>query len=226
MQRYRLILLLAAFPVAAVIGGIVLGQWLSERAPVDQAAVAAAAGGPIEISRLPMASGSGVPEPPQPLPDGTRGVPPRMVSDGLVVKTVMASVVEQPPAGVIVSTQRPSAAAIAAASPSPYGDAPVPVVVPGTYSDIAPVNAVDDSGFIPDGPAPGTTVGMNSAAPAPARAQPISANPNMPAWQRVLRIALERCESQGSHQAVCVNEARENYCASNNGYGIVPECGR
>jgi hypothetical protein len=270
MQRIRLILLLALFPAAAVIGGIVLGQWLAMRAPVDQAAAAAAAAnGPVDISSLPLANGTGVPEPPQPRMDGSRGVPPRVVASSKPIPTVSANGTTPgtavppgtgvnaslpPGTGVNPSSSLPPAVAGMLADPSlnistkPYvaGSAPPPGTpapptssvsgwIPqselnqtrqGGFAQVVPVDADDDDS------GPQSLVTQYSNAPAPqsvsVSSRPPAAanvNANMPAWQRVLRIALDRCESQGSGRSNCVQQARNNYCEANQGWGTVPECG-
>lgn len=272
MQRVRLILLLLLFPAAAVVGGIYLGQWLAVRAPVDQsAAAAAAANGPVDISSLPLANGNGVPEPPQPRMDGSRGVPSRVVGGSKPIPVVSAGSAGMPapvptaPPGTGVNPSLPPVVAGIVADPSlnisttpyvpgstpapgtpggppaaaasgvsgwmPQADlAPAPRQSGGTYSSVVPINAGEDSGLsglqplvtqqFADSPPPPQSVTVSSRPPAPQ-----GANTNMPAWQRVLRIALDRCEAQGSGRSNCVQQARTNYCEANQGWGSVPECG-
>jgi len=98
----------------------------------------------------------------------------------------------------------------------------------GGYSQVVPVNTDDDDSPVGMQPLvtqygnnpPSQSVSVSSrppAAPAPAA--------NMPAWQRVLRIAIDRCDAQGSGRNACVQQARNNYCEANRGWGTVPECG-
>jgi hypothetical protein len=273
MQRFRLILLLALFPAAAVVGGIVLGQFLAMRAPVDQAAAAAvAANGPVDISSLPLANGTGVPEPPQPRMDGSRGVPPRVTAGSKPIPTVSASGTSAPPGtgvmpvpGTGVNPSSPPVVAGIVADPSlnistaPYvpGSTPSPGTPGGPptqpssgvsgwmpqadlgpaprqssgYSQVVPVSADDDEGpaglqpmvtQYANAPAPAQSVSVSSRPPAQAAPSPTT---NMPAWQRVLRIAIDRCEAQNSGRNACVQQARNNYCEANRGWGTVPECG-
>lgn len=261
MQRARLVLLLAMFPIAAVIGGVVLGQWLAMRVPVDQNAAAAAASGPVDISSLPLAGGSGVPEPPQPRMDGSRGVPPRVVKSSKPIPVVSAGVPAPPGTMVVPGTgvapaTSPALAGLAAdpslhISTSPYvpsatpaagmpGGPPAPPTsgvsgwMPqadlsptprGGYSQVVPIDAGNDDR--PNGLQPMVTQFADAPQQQAPAATPRSPPPgaNMPAWQRVLRIALDRCEAQGTNRNVCVQQARMNYCEANRGWGVVPECG-
>jgi len=259
-QRTRFLLLLAIFPVAAAIGGVVFGQWLAMRAPVDQsAAAAAAANGPVDLRGLPLANGSGVPEPPQPRMDGSRGVPSRVAATSKPIPVVSAGAAGAPvaPPGTTVTPGAPAAAAVAglandptlhistapyvpSAAPAPGtpGGPPAPAAsgvsgwMPqadlsptprvGAYAQVAPVNADDDQGgFQPmatqvsDVPQQSQGLSVSSRAPVA----------NMPAWQRVLRIALDRCEAQSSGRNACIQQARNNYCEANQGWGAIAECG-
>jgi hypothetical protein len=99
----------------------------------------------------------------------------------------------------------------------------------GGYAAVVPVNADDNddsNGLQPlpnqfgNNPPPAQSVTVSSRPPASP-----AASANMPAWQRVLRIALDRCEAQGSGRNNCVQQARANYCQANQGWGTVPECG-
>lgn len=255
-QRTRFLLLLAIFPVAAAIGGVVFGQWLAMRAPVDQSAVAAAANG---AASLPPANGSGVPEPPQPRMDGSRGVPSRVAATSKPIPVVSAGAAGTPvapPGTTVTPGVSPSAAAAglaldptlhistapyvpsAAPAPGTPGGPPAPAAsgvsgwMPqadlsptprvGAYAQVAPVNAGDDQGgFQPmatqvsDVPQQSQGLSVNSRAPVA----------NMPAWQRVLRIALDRCEAQSSGRNACIQQARNNYCEANQGWGAIAECG-
>lgn len=263
-QRTRFFLLLAIFPVAAAVGGVVFGQWLAMRAPVDQsaAAAAAAANGPVDLRGLPLANGSGVPEPPQPRMDGSRGVPSRVAATSKPIPVVSAGAAGAPvaPPGTTVTPGAPAAAAVAglandptlhistapyvpSAAPAPGmpGGPPVPPAsgvsgwMPqadlsptprvGAYSQVEPVNAGNDQ----NGLQPMLTQ-VSDAPPPPPPSQGLSVNSrppvaNMPAWQRVLRIALDRCEAQSSGRNACIQQARNNYCEANQGWGAIAECG-
>ncbi|QEI04531.1 hypothetical protein FXN63_00820 [Pigmentiphaga aceris] len=260
-QRIRFLLLLSIFPIAAAVGGIVFGQWLAVRAPVDQsAAAAAAANGPVDIRSLPLANGNGVPEPPQPRMDGSRGVPPRVANASKPIPVVSAGAAGAPvpsaPPGTTVNPGVPATVAglvndpslhistapyVPSATPAP-GTPGGPAALPssgasgwmpqadlsptpriGAYAQVVPVTAGDNNdqgGFQPmpvsDAPPPSQGLSVSSRPPAGA---------NMPAWQRVLRIALDRCEAQSSGRNACIQQARNNYCEANQGWGAVAECG-
>lgn len=264
-QRTRFFLLLAIFPVAAAVGGVVFGQWLALRAPVDQsaaAAAAAAANGQVDLRGLPLANGSGVPEPPQPRMDGSRGVPSRVAVASKPIPVVSASAAGAPIAapGTTVTPGVPVAAAAAGLandptlhiSTAPYVPSAAPVpgapggppVAPasgvsgwmpqadlsptprvGAYAQVVPVNADDDTG----GLQPRLTQMSDVPPPPPPQGLSVSSRPpaaaNVPAWQRVLRIALDRCEAQSSGRNACIQQARNNYCEANQGWGAIAECG-
>lgn len=197
MQRKTLFMALGGVGVV-VVGGFLLGAWLSWNAPADLTVVSP---NPAPVPRqgsaeAPVAqidAGVFVPEPPQPRLDGTRGVPRRLVQPTAPVPLVSA--LDQPPPDTVLSAIMPDPEAIL----PPYDPA----------TELAPAQQV---------PRPAsqiTTVDATSATPAPA----------VEGWMVALRTDLQRCMSQSAvSRGICQEQAQWKHCSNNNGWGRIPEC--
>lgn len=153
-----------------------------------------------------------VPEPPQPLVDGSLGVPARQTASELVPLVSVLEANENP--GISMSTARTDdldslMARLQTTGPIGPGNSGIPVpTVDGQPNGGAPAR-----GELP----PDLAFAIaQPAEPAPAA---------VPAWQQALRDSLGRCGRQRFFsEAECEQRLRVQYCEPNGGWGNVAEC--
>lgn len=222
------IFIVAALMVAAA-GGAWFGHLLVQQAP--KSPVPAAAGStPIAIGL----NGGQIPEPPQPLLDGSLGIPER---------TPAIPVPEAPLVSILDDENVPIRVSSASSTSRSSGDDDLEALL------LRENNFLSNSGAAGNGVAgvtPQDSAGMVAQAapaappqPAPRRdgelppelafavALPADAPPpsSTPAWLGNLRASLARCTTQRYFsQNECEQRLRLQHCEPNRGWGQVPEC--
>lgn len=195
-----LILFLIIVAFGAGVGGMMLGEWLVESAPsVVNRSISSNSKDP-----QPVLDADGKPyaaQPPQPLVDGTLGVPKAMSETHWQISEVS-----------VVDVQDGSMRTLDTVSGLPPGPADVATV------DVAnaPSTAAASQNITP--PAPTTPAKPAVKPPSPPAATPVD-------WLQALRKEINQCESLGFFQRpACVQNARNRYCNPNNAWGKVAEC--
>ena len=179
---------------------MMLGEWLVESAPsVVNRSISSNSKDP-----QPVLDADGKPyaaQPPQPLVDGTLGVPKAMSETQWQISEVS-----------VVDLQDGSMRTLDTVSGLPPGPADVATV------DVAnaPTPASQSQRATP--PAPNAAAKPAVKPPAPPAANPVE-------WLQSLRKEISQCESLGFFQRpACVQNARNRYCNPNNAWGKVAEC--
>lgn len=216
-------LLLAA--VASWQGGIQLGEWLVARAPESIASVA----GPKD-SKDQVLDANGkpfTPQPPQPRVDGTLGIPRASAPVEWTITPILASVTD-------------------------VGTTPMAVDSEGNYerrdSELAAGGAelAQGQGDITTLDIAASSAKTQASAPASAPARTASASPKFVfegvrtsentdptkapvitvySWTQNLKKEIEQCANLGFFQRpTCVQNARNKFCAPNNGWGKIADC--
>lgn len=219
------IFIVAALMVAAA-GGAWFGHLLVQQAP--KSPVPAAAGStPIAIG---LNGGQMIPEPPQPLLDGSLGVPERAPAIP-VPEAPLVSILDDENVPIRVSS----------ASPRTESEDDLEALLL-RENNFLPNHGAAGNGVA--GAAPSGSTGMVAQAapppqPAPRRdgelppelafavALPADAPPpsSTPAWLGNLRASLARCATQRYFsQSECEQRLRLQHCEPNRGWGQVPEC--
>ncbi len=192
-----LILFLIMVAFGAGVGGIMLGEWLVESAP--SAVSRSNTAGTKDPEPVLNADGKPfAPQPPQPLVDGTLGVPKTMAETEWKI-----------PETSVVDVQDGEMRHLDTVSGLPPGPADVATV------DVSRANGTST---------PSTT----GAAPPPqnnAVTKPPAPRASTTDWLQSLRKEMTQCESLGFFQRPsCIQNARNRYCNPNNAWGKVPEC--
>ena len=200
------------------------------------------------------ASGQGeaLPEPPQPLTDGSRGVPQRPAVDASApIPVVQATASGSPDPNNPVPAELPQdqpfidfdtltlpeRLAIQQAEavelprtetlPSP-GAAPIVVVeaVQPAARPAQPPMPTSPTPTVSAVPAPTASAPPPPTAPAPPPAPASAITPNPDAWVRGLQQDIQTCSSLGFFaRTACESRARQRWCEPNNGYNRIRECG-
>lgn len=212
----RITLFLGAALVASLVAGAWFGHLLVKNAPVSPVAAATDA-------TLSIGAGEDqrrIPEPPQPLMDGSIGIPVRNATPDfgavpLVATDAAASAtdaeIEGAPAPGSIAAEPHDAASVFNA----LANAEMPS---GNKFEVAEVEA-------PAATAPGETASHLPPELAFAVALPAEPQQAAPAWQGSLRAALGRCGSQRFFSPdECEQRLRIQYCDPNGGWGRIPEC--
>ena len=177
-----------------------LGEWLVESSPtVVNRSVTAGAKDPepvLDADGKPFAA-----QPPQPLVDGTLGVPKTRTETEWKISEA-----------AVVDVQDGALRQLDTVSGLPPGPADVGTVdVSNTSASSVPTTG---SASTPP-PAPPSRPATTPTQPAPSSAS----------WLQSLRKEMAQCESLGFFQRPsCIQNARNRYCNPNNAWGKVPEC--
>lgn len=200
MSWRALILFLIVIVFGASVGGIMLGEWLVESSPtVVNRTITAGAKDPepvLDADGKPFAA-----QPPQPLVDGTLGVPKTRTETEWKISETAA-----------VDVQDGALRQLDTVSGLPPGP-----------SDVGMVDVSNNNAGTP------IPTGATPAAPSPPPSRP-AATPTQPApssssWLQSLRKEMGQCESLGFFQRpTCIQNARNRYCNPNNAWGKVSEC--
>lgn len=203
-------LLAAAALLVSALLGLALAAWLSWRAPLSPLD----AQEPEVPSRV-VAPVGDLPEPPQPLLDGGRGVPERAAT--AAIPTPMVSVLGSEANPTVVPPN---------AAPS---DLPASPVTAGKASTVVTVRS-EQQAAASNATAPKAATPAQSSPPAPSPAPVTPTTPAQPAkpsaaWLEALRSDLAACQSQGLlTRVVCQERARWRHCDPARAWGTVPEC--
>lgn len=201
-----LILFLIMVAFGAGIGGVMLGEWLVESAPsIVSRSNPGGAKDPepvLDADGKPFAA-----QPPQPLVDGTLGVPKAMTETEWKI-----------PETSLVDVQDGAFRQLDTVSGLPSGPADIATVDVSRANDIgSPSTNAAVPTPTPQSPAPPT---QNKPIPKPPAPRNTTAD-----WLQSLRKEISQCESLGFFQRPsCIQNARNRYCSSNNAWGKVPEC--
>ena len=200
MSWRALILFLIVIVFGASVGGIMLGEWLVESSPaVVNRTVTAGAKDPepvLDADGKPFAA-----QPPQPLVDGTLGVPKTMTETEWKISEA-----------AVVDVQDGAFRQLDTVSGLPPGP-----------SDVGMVDVSSDNAGTPI-PA-GARPAVPSLPPSRPASTPTQPAPSSSAWLESLRKEMGQCESLGFFQRpTCIQNARNRYCNPNNAWGKVPEC--
>ena len=194
-----LILFLIMVVFGAGIGGVMLGEWLVESAPsvVSRSQLAGAK------DPEPVLDANGKPyaaQPPQPLVDGTLGIPREMAeTDWKIPETTVVDVQD----GAMRQLDT-----VAGLPPGPADVATLDVSI-ATETSAPPTASAAP---------PPATQNKPITSPPPPRAAPTD-------WQQLLRKDIAQCESLGFFQRPsCIQNARNRHCNPNNAWGKVPDC--
>ncbi len=199
-----IIIFLAVLWTASALGGVWFGQALTASAPLRTDSAGKAAD---EVAGNVL---TGLPQPPQPLTDGTQGVPQRndLIS---VLDVPLISALDNGNATVSMSTARlqresrdPASILSGGAGARATGESPADddMAIPGLN---AMVGERRDGGGTPE----------------PQTRQPAAGSD----WVLQLRAALSTCRTQSRYSLPeCEQRHRQNLCTPNNGWGNVPEC--
>ena len=219
-MSWRLLFLVLVLALgASALGGMQLGDWLVQKAPVAVAAPGEAERDPDEV----VLDANGKPytqQPPQPLVNGTLGVPEQSAgADWQIATLSLFDTVKDP--NVVISRNRVGAAearhiAEAGASLSgPQDVVTVDVARPGEGSHPSPI----------PGQAPLTYA--DPAVP-PQGGQPTQPQANSQGgWQQAFQAEMAKCNNAGFFERpTCAWNARNRYCAPNNAWGQVDGCPR
>ncbi len=176
-----------------------LGEWLVESAPsVVSRSTTAGAKDPepvLDADGKPFA-----PQPPQPLVDGTLGVPRAMAETEWKISETS-----------VVDVQDGAFRQLDTVSGLPAGPADIGTV------DISNATAP---------PPPAGASAIPSPPPGkPAAKPPQPSRPPSSDWLQSLRKEMSQCESLGFFQRPsCIQNARNRFCTPNNAWGKIPEC--
>lgn len=207
--------LLLALGVAAW-GGIQLGDWLVAHAPK----ATPAPGQEAALSQEPILDANGKPyvaQPPQPLVDGTLGVPDKPHGENWTVSTVSLFDITTDPSVQIsrdnISMDEARELAASSQVPLPSGPSDVTTLDLGA---LPPTTTV---------PPPGQQAyAANPPVTMPSAPQPTPANGS---WKQDLQRELAHCAKQGFFERpTCSWNARYKYCGPNRAWGTIPECPR
>lgn len=201
---------------ASALGGMQLGDWLVQKAPVAVPAPGQNDSDPDQV----VLDANGKPytrQPPQPRVDGTLGVPDQPANTDWRITTLsLFETVTNP--NVIISRERVGAsearqlAQAGAKLQGPQDVVTVDVARPGEGSHPAPI----------PGQAPPAYVNPTTQ---PAPGQPAGAA--QPGWQQAFQAEMARCSQAGFFERpTCAWNARNKYCAPNNAWGQVEGCPR
>ncbi len=201
-----LILFLIMVALGAGVGGIMLGEWLVESAP----SVVSRSNPSGSKDPEPVLDADGKPfaaQPPQPLVDGTLGVPKAMAETEWKI-----------PETSLVDVQDGAFRQLDTVSGLPPGPA-----------DISTVDVTKVNGFGTPSPSATAPIQTPQASTPSNQGKPVSKPPAPRAtssdWLQSLRKEISQCESMGFFQRpTCIQTARNRYCSPNNGWGKVPEC--
>lgn len=200
MSWRALILFLIVIVFGASVGGIMLGEWLVESSPaVVNRTVTAGAKDPepvLDADGKPFAA-----QPPQPLVDGTLGVPKtRTETEWKISETA------------VVDVQDGALRQLDTVSGLPPGPTDIGTV---DVSNTSTSNMPTTGGASTPSPAPPSRPATTPTQPAPSSAS----------WLQSLRKEMGQCDSLGFFQRpTCIQHARNRYCNPNNAWGKVPEC--
>ncbi|MBP6020943.1 MAG: hypothetical protein KA735_15775 [Burkholderiaceae bacterium] len=200
--RFLLVLLLVAAGASAW-GGVRLGEWLVAHGPVAEAAIEAT-----DLSDVPVLDADGRPfmaQPPQPLINGTLGVPEPVIDIAWHI-----------PEQALSETTEESGIALATTSI--------------TMDEAMQIAASGNSGF--QGIADVGDLGLSaadfnnpSAMAPPIPAPSPQAGGGNQAWQNNLSQELQACTALGFFdRPSCAWAARNRYCEPNNAWGRVANC--
>jgi hypothetical protein len=205
-----LFLILLVAGIAAWQGGMRLGTWLVEQAPLSIASAPSS-----DTTEVLDADGKPLaPQPPQPRIDGTLGVPREMAPIEWTVEAVIASYEDANSSGKKSDDDDDDEDKEKSSERRDYEASAAGRGLPTGPRDVATV----DLGL------PGVGPGAKPQPQAPARATSIPA-PLGGAWQQALKKDLEQCSKQGFFQRPsCIQNARNKYCAPNNAWGKVSDC--
>lgn len=203
---------------ASALGGMQLGDWLVQKAPVAVPAPGQNDPDPDQV----VLDANGKPytrQPPQPRVDGTLGVPDEPANpDWRITSVSLFETVANP--NVIISRERVGAsearqlAQAGAQLQGPQDIVTVDVARPGEGSHPAPI----------PGQAP-PAYANPPMQPAPGQGQ--QAGAAQPGWQQAFQAEMEKCSRAGFFERpTCAWNARNKYCAPNNAWGQVEGCPR
>jgi hypothetical protein len=217
--RFLIAILIVAAGASAW-GGVQLGNWMISHAPPASSNATVNQGG--DDSDMPTLDANGRPytaQPPQPLVNGTLGVPDKPPVQDWSTRPPSLFDGADPNAQISRDSVN-QAQAQAAADANNAG-------LPTGASDVV---TLDDSKQVAppaNGPLPPVTSGNFNHAPLTAQ----SGYPSAPApqqasnWKTALHSEVERCSDLGFFQRpTCVWNARNKYCAPNNAWGTVADC--
>jgi hypothetical protein len=212
--RFLIAILIVAAGASAW-GGIQLGNWMIRHAPPASSNATVNQGS--DDSNLPTLDANGLPytaQPPQPLVNGTLGVPEKPVAQDWSARPPSLFDGADPDVQISrdsVTQDQAQAAANANNAALPTG-----------ASDVATLDL--ESTPPASGQAPAANAGFSqtplTAQTGAAPGQPAAAN-----WQTALHNAVEQCSKLGFFQRPsCVWAARNKYCEPNNAWGSVSDC--
>lgn len=216
--RFLIAILLVAAGASAW-GGIQLGNWMISHAPPANSNATVNQGG--DDSNLPKLDANGRPyvaQPPQPLVNGTLGVPEKPPAQDW--STRPPSLFDGVDPNVQISRESVTPAqAQAAADANNAG-------LPAGASDVVTLDLDSQSAQSPsNGPLPPQSDGGYNQAPLTAQAGGAQAQQAQANWQAALHREVEQCANLGFFQRPsCVWAARNKYCAPNNAWGSISDC--
>lgn len=212
--RFLIAILIVAAGASAW-GGIQLGNWMISHAPPASSNATVNQGA--DESSLPTLDANGLPytaQPPQPLVNGTLGVPEKPAAQDW--STRPPSLFDGTDPNVQISRDSVTQAQAQAAANANNA------ALPTGASDVATLD-LEKPPAISQPPA-----GSNGFNQTPLTAQQAGSAPGQPAaanWQAALHNAVEQCSKLGFFQRPsCVWAARNKYCEPNNGWGSVSDC--
>lgn len=199
-----LIALIVLMLGAAGLAGVALGDWLAAKAPGVSDTTRANLP---QTDKTPVLDASGrpyVPEPPQPLIDGSQGVPKRVVTDQWEVKPLSLFDGFIDPM-VVISRDGQSYTVSDMLSQAgrdlPQGPTDIQTI------DIASSNVAT------------TTTNRSTDSVAQTAPAPVTS------WQDELKKAIETCNKAGFFERPsCLDRARERFCTPNQAWGKTPMC--
>lgn len=212
----RIGIFLVAALILAAAGGVWFGHMLTQQAPVRHAA-------PLEEQPTQLLGMDGqpvTPEPPQPLVDGTLGVPSRPGASSAKSDIPMVSILEDENLAIQASSASGSQGAddleALLQREGNFTIAGIDLTSPGGSSP----NADQGHQAAPARPELPPDLAFAVALPADAPAAP-----SAPAWREALRTSLARCARQSYFSPrECEQRLRLQHCEPNGGWGQVPEC--
>lgn len=214
--RFLIAILIVAAGASAW-GGIQLGNWMIRHAP--PASSNASAQGSDE-SNLPMLDANGLPytaQPPQPLVNGTLGVPEKPTAQDWSTRPPSLFDNTDPNVQISRDSVTPDQAQAAADASN--------AALPAGTSDIATLDLESKpSASQSDSQTPPLPSGGYNQTPL--TAQLGAQGQQAPAgWQTALHKAIEQCSNLGFFQRPsCIWAARNKYCAPNNAWGSISDC--
>ncbi len=220
MSWRTLFVFLVLAAVASWQGGIQLGEWLVSRAPES---IASVAGTKDTKDQVLDANGKPfTPQPPQPRVDGTLGIPRSSTPVEWTITPILASVTDVGTTAMAVdgegNYERRDNELVAGGAELAHAQSDVATL------DIATSEVKTPQSGAPARTAPGAPVveGVRTSTNTDPTKAPVI---TVYSWVQSLKKEIDRCANLGFFQRpTCVQNARNKFCAPNNGWGKTADC--